>query len=42
VVISDMPRSAWEGFVPKSGLEPVLVDIRDYDGSRRKKKGVRK
>jgi uncharacterized protein (DUF58 family) len=42
VVISDMPRSAWEGFVPKSGLEPVLIDIRDYDGTRRKGKGVGK
>jgi uncharacterized protein (DUF58 family) len=36
VVISDMPRSGWEGFVPDLVIAPVLVDIREYDGSRRK------
>ncbi|QTN31480.1 hypothetical protein HZ994_03765 [Akkermansiaceae bacterium] len=36
VVISDMPSSAWEGFVPATSIPPVLVDIRNYDGSRRK------
>jgi uncharacterized protein (DUF58 family) len=36
VVVSDMPRSSWEGFVPVGAIAPVLVDIRDYDGSRRK------
>ncbi len=37
VVISDMPRVAWEGFIPVFSIPPVLVDIADYDGSRRKK-----
>ncbi len=36
VAVSDMPRSSWEGFVPGGALAPVLVDIRDYDGSRRR------
>jgi uncharacterized protein (DUF58 family) len=36
VVVSDMPRSGWEDFVPELAITPVLVDIRDYDGSRRK------
>jgi len=36
VVVSDMPRSGWEGFVPDAAIAPVLVDIREYDGSRRK------
>lgn len=36
VVVSDMPRISWEGFVPESAIAPVLVDIREYDGSRRK------
>ncbi len=36
VVVSDMPRSGWEGFVPVGAIAPVLVDIREYDGSRRK------
>jgi hypothetical protein len=40
VVVSDMPRSSWEGFVPVGAIAPVLVDIREYDGSRRKN-GVR-
>lgn len=35
VVVSDMPRSSWEGFVPDGEIAPVLVDIRDYDGSCR-------
>jgi hypothetical protein len=35
VVISDMPLAAWEGFVPQRGLEPVLPDITDYDGTRK-------
>lgn len=38
VVVSDMPRPGWEGFVPDSEIAPVLVDIRDYDGSRSKKR----
>lgn len=37
VVVSDMPRPGWEGFVPDGEIAPVLVDIRDYDGSRSKK-----
>lgn len=45
VVVSDMPRSGWEGFVPDAAITPVVVDIREYDGSRRKSgmrgKGVR-
>jgi uncharacterized protein (DUF58 family) len=36
VVVSDMPSSGWDGFVPELAIAPVLVDIRDYDGSRRK------
>jgi hypothetical protein len=36
VVVSDMPSSGWDGFVPEMAIPPVLVDIRDYDGSRRK------
>lgn len=36
VVISDMPCAGWEGFVPDLVVAPVLVDIREYDGSRRK------
>lgn len=36
VVISDMPRAAWEGFVPRSAIPPVLVDISTYDVSSRK------
>lgn len=36
VVISDMPRDAWAGFVPDSAIPPVLVDISSYDASRRK------
>lgn len=36
VVVSDMPSSGWDGFVPDMPIAPVLVDIRDYDGSRRK------
>lgn len=36
VVVSDMPRSGWEGCVPDLVIAPVLVDIREYDGSRRK------
>ncbi len=34
VVISDMPRVGWEGFVTESSIAPVLVDICAYDGSR--------
>lgn len=41
VVVSDMPRSSWEGFVQVGAIAPVLVDIREYDGSRRKN-GVRR
>ena len=37
VVVSDMPRSGWEGFVPDGAIAPVLVDIREYDGSRKKR-----
>ncbi len=36
VVVSDMPRSGWEGFVTDGEIAPVLVDIREYDGSRKK------
>jgi uncharacterized protein (DUF58 family) len=36
VVISDMPRDAWAGFVPSSAIPPVLVDICHYDSSVRK------
>ena len=36
VVVSDMPRSGWEAFVPDAAISPVLVDIREYDGSSRK------
>jgi uncharacterized protein (DUF58 family) len=36
VVISDMPRSGWQAFVPQAAITPVLVDICDYDGSRKK------
>jgi hypothetical protein len=38
VVISDMPLSSWEGFVPDMRIMPVTVDIRDYDGSRSKRR----
>ena len=31
VVVSDMPRSAWEAFVPELPIPPVLVDITAYD-----------
>jgi uncharacterized protein (DUF58 family) len=31
VVVSDMPRTAWEAFVPESAIPPVLVDISAYD-----------
>jgi uncharacterized protein (DUF58 family) len=36
IVISDMPRAAWEGFVPSTAIPPVLVDISTYDSSSRK------
>lgn len=36
VVISDMPRGSWEGFVPGFPLPPVLVDLSDYYVSRKK------
>ena len=35
VVISDMPRVGWEGFVTELSIPPVLVDICAYDGSRK-------
>lgn len=45
VVISDMPMSSWKSLIPKTVLEPVLVDIANYRGAgmRRlthKKQGV--
>ena len=42
VVVSYMPLSSWEGFVPDMPIAPVTVDIRDYDGSRSKRRTVRK
>lgn len=36
VVVSDMPKSGWEDFVEAGEIPPVMVDIREYDGSRRK------
>ena len=36
VVVSDMPRASWEGFVPRSAIPPVLVEISNYDASSRK------
>ena len=42
VVISDMPREAWEVLARGLVQPPVLVDISKYDGSSRLKKGGRK
>lgn len=35
VVVSDMPRAAWDAFVPAFPIPPVLVDVSTYDVSRR-------
>ena len=42
VVISDMPKAAWEAMVRGMVLPPVLVDISKYDGSSRLGKGGRR
>ena len=42
VVISDMPRDAWEGVFRGLILPPVLVDILKYDSSSRFGKGGRR
>lgn len=36
VVVSDMPRDSWDGFVPALSIPPVLVDVTAYEPSRRK------
>lgn len=36
VVVSDMPRVSWDGFVPDFTIPPVLVDVTAYEASGRK------
>jgi uncharacterized protein (DUF58 family) len=36
VVISDMPAASWKALIPKRALEPVVVDISNYDKSKRR------
>lgn len=36
VVVSDMPRDSWDGFVPGLSIPPVLVDVTEYEASGRK------
>jgi len=42
VVVSDMPLSSWEGFLPEMSIAPVPVDIREYDVSSRKRRAQKK
>ena len=39
VVISDMPIAAWVVMMPKTLLPPVTIEISNYDGSSRLRKG---
>jgi len=39
VVISDMPVAAWAVIMPKTVLPPVPVEVSNYDGSSRLRKG---
>jgi len=39
VVISDMPVAAWVVIMPKTVLPPVPVEVSNYDGSSRLRKG---